>query len=232
MKIEDLEIKNPKFKEFTKNIPKTVRENYFIKRFKRGEIISQKQDRLENFGILVLGQARVINELENGNIYMIEANPAIDYIGEVTILSKQEKTSVTIEALTDSIVFFVPRKHAEEWIFSDLELLGRISERVAYKLYRSSIESGKKLYYSSDFIFVDYLVKKGRELEVEQEGEVKLLATRMVLAEEIGMNIKTLNRMILKLKNRNFFRVEKGKILLTRETHNQAVNYLDISKMK
>lgn len=61
---------------------------------------------------------------------------------------------------------------------------------------------------------------------------MKLLATRMVLAEEIGMNIKTLNRTILKLKNRIFFRVEKGKILLTRETHNQAVNYLDISKMK
>ena len=30
------------------------------------------------------GENRVINEFENGNVYMIEGNKAIDFIGEVT----------------------------------------------------------------------------------------------------------------------------------------------------
>jgi hypothetical protein len=42
--------------------------------------------KLEKFGIITKGEHRVINEFQNGDIYMIEKNKPIDFVGEVTIL--------------------------------------------------------------------------------------------------------------------------------------------------
>ena len=47
---------------------------------------------------------------------MIERNQAIDLIGEVTILAGMEKTSVTIEAVTDNVVAYISRKDASRWL--------------------------------------------------------------------------------------------------------------------
>lgn len=47
---------------------------------------------------------------------MIEKNEPIDFVGEVTILAGMEKTSVTIETLTETTVVYFPRKDFEDWI--------------------------------------------------------------------------------------------------------------------
>lgn len=70
---------------------------------------------LDYFGIVTIGSDRVINEFQNGNIYMIESNRCIDFIGEVTILAKMPKTSVTIEAVEDCLVFTT--MSSDEFIF-------------------------------------------------------------------------------------------------------------------
>lgn len=114
---------------------------------------------------------------------MIEANPPIDYIGEVTILANQKYTSVTIEAASPCTIFFVPRKYAEKWIFEDSKILRKISERVAFKLYQSSIEKGMKLFYPSDFILIDYIVKTSINNNIEVNHPILINKTRNVLAE-------------------------------------------------
>ena len=227
MKLEDLENLNPDFKFFTEHMPEYIKNSFFTKKYRIGEQITSKYESLENFGILVTGQTRVINEFENGNIYMLESNPAIDYIGEVTILANQKLTSVSIEAAKPSLIFFVPRKYAEKWIFEDLALLRRLSARVAYKLYRSSIENGMKFFYPSDYIFIDYLIKKASQNNVKERQYVKIDDTRMMIAEEIGMNIKTLNRTISKLKDKDWFSVNKGKIIISYKNFQNAQKQLE-----
>ena len=44
---------------------------------------------LNYFGIVAAGENRVINEFENGNVYMIEGNKAIDFI--------KQNADVTVE---------------------------------------------------------------------------------------------------------------------------------------
>lgn len=58
----------------------------------------------------------MINEFENGNVFMIEKNEAIDFIGEVTILAEKPLTSVSIETLTECVVFMISREDFEMWI--------------------------------------------------------------------------------------------------------------------
>lgn len=74
-----------------------------------------KDEVLTYFGIVCKGYHRVINEFENGNVFMIERNDPIDFVGEVTILAEKEKTSVTIETLTECTVLYFSRKDFEWW---------------------------------------------------------------------------------------------------------------------
>ena len=109
MTLAELEQKVPALREYTRNMPEDIRSRCTVRTHKAGSIIHQKDEILTHFGIVAIGENRVINEFENGNVYMIEGNHAIDFIGEVTLLAGQPRTSVTIEALTDNIVAYISR---------------------------------------------------------------------------------------------------------------------------
>lgn len=215
MNIQDLEKINTDFKAFTQRMPTFIKNNYQIKRYHTGEVIHSKGEPLTYFGILIQGRTRVVNEFENGKVFMIETNPAIDYIGDVALLAQQPAASVTIEAATDSVVFAIPRLAAEKWLAVDATLLRRLAQRVANKLYTNSLDRGLRLLYPATFVFVNYLVKEGTQQHLTAGQTYKIPKTRPMISEEIGLNVKTLNRIIAKLKHQGFFEIDKGKLVLT-----------------
>lgn len=121
---------------------------------------------------------RVINEFQNGNVYMIEKNEPIDFVGEVAILAGMEKTSVTIETLTETTVVFFSRKDFEDWISRDIHFLRLVAQKVAYKLYRSSYNRGARLFYPPHFILLDYILKAAASMEIEKKQEIILPKTQ------------------------------------------------------
>lgn len=230
MTLKELEHAYPKLVEYTKNMPDDIRGRCTVKIHPSGTIIHQKNSVLPYFGIVVQGESRVINEFENGNIYMIESNRAIDFVGEVTILAKMPHTSVTIEAVSEMIVAYISRKDAERWLSEDINILRLTAEHTAFKLYRSSSNNGAKLFYPPSVLLLDYLIKYGQGAV---QGDIILInKTRQLLHEEIGINIKTLDRTIRQLKKEKFLDTCKGKITLTYKQYQEAKAWLDASRMK
>ena len=148
MKLDELLEKYPAAKTYFEHMPSELLERYTIRTFPPGYIIHQKDYPLDYFGIIVHGDHRVINEFENGNVFMIEKNEAVDFIGEVAIVAGMEKTSVTIETLTECIAFMISRKDFEMWLSKDMHFLRLIAKEIAFKLYRSSYNRGAKLFLS------------------------------------------------------------------------------------
>ena len=235
MTLTELEAAVPALKEYTKNMPEDIRSRCTVRTHAAGSIIHQKNMELEYFGIVAKGENRVINEFENGNVYMIESNKAIDFIGEVTILAGMSRTSVTIEAVTDNVVAYISRKDAERWLASDMNILHLTARHTAFKLYRSSYNNGAKLFSPPSYLLLDYMVKYGRQSGMESSRPPKtitVLRTRQMLQEEIGVNVKTLNRTIRQLKEEGFFSLCKGKITFTREQYGMAMEWLEAAKDK
>ena len=85
MTLEELIETYPEAETYFKNMPEELKTRYTIRKFPPGTIIHQKDYPLDYFGIVCSGDHRVINEFENGNVFMIEKNEAIDFIGEVNI---------------------------------------------------------------------------------------------------------------------------------------------------
>jgi len=190
---------------------------------------------LNYFGIVAAGENRVINEFENGNVYMIEGNKAIDFIGEVTILAGMPRTSVTIEAVTDNVVAYISRRDAQQWLSEDMNILRLTARHTAFKLYRSSYTNGAKLFYPPSYLLLDYLVRYGRQNGMESARPPKTITvgrTRQMLQEEIGVNVKTLNRTIRQLREEGFFDICKGKLSFTGEQYRAAMDWLESAKDK
>lgn len=235
MTLSELEARVPALLEYTKNMPEEIRSRCTVRTHAAGSIIHQKNMELDYFGIVAMGENRVINEFENGNVYMIEGNHAIDFIGEVTIMAGMPRTSVTIEAVTDNVVAYISRKDAVSWLSRDMNILSLASKHVAFKLYRSSYNNGAKLFYPPAYLLLDYLVRFGRQWGMESRRPPKSLTinrTRQLLQEEIGVNVKTLNRTIRQLKEEGFFTICKGKISFTSEQYQIAIDWLEAAKDK
>ena len=94
MTLEELIEEVPALVPYFEHMPEELHNRYTIRVYPPGTIIHQKDYKLEKFGIIAKGEHRVINEFQNGNVFMIEKNEPIDFVGEVTILAGMEKTSV------------------------------------------------------------------------------------------------------------------------------------------
>lgn len=224
MTLEELRIRVPELNEYLKHMPQELNNRYWIRYYPEGTIIHQKDELLDYFGIVCEGSHRVINEFENGNIYMIERNDPVDFVGEVTILAGKARTSVTIETLTACTVLYFSRKDFENWISQDIHFLRLVSGKVAYKLYRSSYNRGSKLFYPPQYLLLDYLIKY---LDEEKKGFGTIPKTRQQLYEETGISVKTINRTIQKLKSDNLVSTVKGKLHLDYNQKLLAKQYLE-----
>ncbi len=235
MTLTELEKKVPELLKYTKNMPPDIRSRCTVRTHAAGSIIHQKNMDLGYFGIVAMGENRVINEFENGNVYMIEGNKAIDFIGEVTILAGMPRTSVTIEAVTDNVVAYISRKDAQRWLDEDINILRLTAGHTAFKLYRSSYNNGAKLFYPPSYLLLDYLVKYGAQQGMDgpaPPSQITMGRTRQQLQEEIGVNVKTINRTIRQLKDEEFFTIIKGKITFTMEQFRKAQAWLETARDK
>lgn len=219
MTLEKLIETYPKVEPYIRNMPADIRKRYTIRTFLPGAIIHQKQFALDYFGIVCDGDHRVINEFENGNVFMIEKNEPIDFVGEVTILAGMAVTSVTLEAITECTVLMISRKDFESWIEQDIGFLRLVAKKVAFKLYRSSSTQGAKLFYPPSFLLLEYLLKYCKEEQIGKGKAVVVKKTRQELFEELGMTVKTINRTIDRLKSEGLVYIQKGKMVMNYEQY-------------
>lgn len=223
-KLQSLMQTYPRIIPYLEHMPEELASSFTVRVYPAGSIIHQKHHDLQNFGIICDGNTRVINEFENGNVYMIEKNEPVDFIGEVTILAGMAETSVTIEALSTCTVMMFTRKDFEDWISRDIHFLKLVASHVAFKLYRSSFNNGAKLFYPPNFLILDYILKYVKENGFEGGNTVLIKKTRQDLNEELGITVKTINRTIQKLKETGIISLSKGKISMSKAQYQKGQN--------
>lgn len=234
MTLDELERQCPQLLECTKTMPADIRTRCRVRTHPAGSIIHQKDDVIDYFGIVARGENRVVNELMNGNVYALESNKPPAFIGEVTILAGCERASVTIEATTEVTAVYISRRDAERWLAEDLHILTIVSRQVAHKLYMRSYSSGTRLFYPPSYQLMEYLVGRGRAAGLDEPSYAGILVipkTRQALQEELGINVKTLNRTIAALRDEGLIGVERGKIVLTREQYRRAIPWLEKARL-
>lgn len=218
----------PGLREFTARIPGELDGRFQLKTYPAHALIHQKDSPLEQIGILLQGTFRVVNEFENGNVFMIEMNEAVSFIGEVTLLAEAATTSVTIETVTDCLLAFLPVETFDAWLRQDIDLLRAVSRHVAAKLYCSSYNRGERLFYSAKYVLLKYLVRQAEERGIRSAGQAVLNKTRRQISEEVGLTEKTINRTLAQLVKDGVLSIRRGKAAFSAEQYRRAQRELGV----
>lgn len=228
MRFSELTELQPKLLAFAQSIPEELDGQFRLQTFPPHTIIHQKDWCLERIGILLQGTFRVINELENGNVFMIETNHAVSFIGEVTLLAGAATTSVTIETVTDCLVAFLSVDTFDQWLKRDIDLLRHVCEHIAKKLYGSSYNRGERLFYSAKYVLLKYITQQIASQGILGKEQVVLPKTRQQISEEVGMTVKTINRTVQHFQEEGIITNHRGKISMSTQQYTAACKKLKV----
>ena len=233
MNYKDLIELNTDFEKFVTSIPEKIANNFNLVHKKSHTIIHQQDDELKLMGFVLKGKIKISSELDNGSIYLIEENEAICFISEVAFLSGHTTSSVTIECITDCIIAYISKEDFYYWIDNDINFLKIMCTDVAEKLYYSSYNKGEYFFYPTKYTLLKYIKKYvDSSLNNHTFSTVKINKTRQQISEELGIPLKTLNRLIYSFRNLKIINISKGKIEITFEQYNDFPSYLDKFKQQ
>ena len=206
MTLSELEKEVPELADYTETMPAELRRLARVKVHPPGGLIHQKDSELRYLGIVAKGENRVINEFENGKIYMIVYIPRKDaekWVNSDThILRKMaERTAFKLyrSSYNNGLKLYYPP------MFLVADYLVRLYEQV---FPESETASGKS--------------KAPRPITLQK--------TRERLGEELGMNTKTLDRTIRSMHKDGYFSLVKGKITYGIEEYLRMKEYLSTAK--
>ena len=228
MTFQELLTLAPDFRDFSDHIPPELDGLFVPRTYPPYTVIHRKDSPLERIGILLKGSFRVINEFENGNVFMIEQNDAVSFIGEITLFAGAATTSVTFETVTECRTAFLPVPVFLQWLESDPRFMRRMLGHVSKKLYCASYSRGERLFYSSSYLLLKHVVGEAEALGVADRDRVVLPRTRRQLSEELGMQEKTINRTIARLCEEGAISLERGKIAMSREQYQLSARRLNV----
>lgn len=218
----------PKLGTFSARIPEELDGRFYLRSYAPHEGIRQKDSPLETIGILLKGTFRVVNEFENGNVFMIEMNDAVSFVGEVALLANASTTSVTIESVTDCLVAYLSAADFDAWLRQDARLLRALSEHVAAKLYCSSYNRGERLFYSAKYVLLKYITQQAEACGIRGAERAVIGKTRRQISEEVGMTVKTINRILTKFGKDGLISTERGKVVLDARQYHRARQELKV----
>lgn len=203
--------------ELLSDIPNEELNNVEIRIFEPGELLIKSGTYPDKMYIVIDGICNVLRDLDNGNIYNVYQIKGADIIGVSEILSGRDKYVASIEAKVKTTVGIVKRETFLKWIDEykgvSIKILLRISDRLHRTVALLTEYTNNPSYYSLvSFLINSCTFYKG--VNKSDINPIRIYETRQEIAEKVGVNIRTVNRVIKDLKEKSLVSINKGKIFI------------------
>ena len=176
--------------------------------YARGKSLFRRGDEVKKVYLICAGEVIITNSSLKGTEMCVVGVPEGASVGEMEAMLGVPELVYSAKTLTDSSLLEIPLWAFKRWISTDLQACRQLATELARKLHTSSVAAVH--YHSLPALtrFKIYLVDC---------GEGKIQDTREKLAEICGVSVRTINRVIVELKNENLLHLEKGKLILEEE---------------
>ena len=219
--------KNDYLKRSFEDIPQEeLRKHSRLVVYKPQNIIVKKGGHINFIGIIISGRALLVNEFANGNAYILKELKLLSVIGDIEIVSSSKGSACTIESIDECILIVIDDKVFLDWMKRYHGFAIRVARRLAERFYESSNENGKYMVYNSNYSLISTIINVTENItggKTEEVFNIRLKNTRKELGERIGLNERTINRLLQKLKNENLISINSGKIY---------INNIQLQKLK
>lgn len=211
---------NSASKEFLKDVPQELINRATLVHYGAKKTILKKSEKTEYAYILLEGELSVINEFEDGKYYTFSSLKPFTYLSDLECLSGEMKNAATVVTCEDSTLL---RCNIEDFVYylkKDHQFLMSVASALSRKIYFTSYERGKNLYKPGIDKLIHYIVTYYQNSRNNKDTNLIINKTRGMIASEIGVSIKTVDRSVYKLKSRGLIELTKGKINVNGEQYN------------
>ena len=149
-----------------------------------------------------------------------------DFFGEIECFAGMTNYRISILSSTRCRLLAIPSVYYMEWMHMDVDALYMRTQENMKRLVSQTAEARKYLFMDGKDRLMVHLVRK-YEQKQPLPDTLELKQTRARISEEVGISMKPLNRNIKKLEDMKLIRLNKGKIVITKEQYLQMKADID-----
>lgn len=213
-------------------LPKSLIEKGTKITFQPKQTIVSRGDFPENVYFVLAGEAVGLREYADGNEYSyFQLDDTKGVIGLLEVLAQKEHAIATVIAKTQLEVLRLPAGLVYQTLQTNMDLLRKCMTWLAQDLYTRSGNDGL-FYYTRAidrvrFYLVTYYEQKSHLLSEIRKGELVVAASYQDIAKQLGISVRTVGRVIQKLKLANEVTTDKKKIFLSSAQYKQMLLKID-----
>ncbi len=162
-----------------------------------GEPLIHQDDLPENVYIILNGSLKIHHNTPKGTEYLVAIGGPGEIIGEIEALTG-EAYACAATAIRESTVGVIPKGAYAQWLDEEHDFALLINHAMSYRLQKVVKRSATNLSYP-----LEYSVLKLFEMLAEDEGSLRLAVTKEDLANYLGTNTRSINRILRDLQEKN-----------------------------
>ncbi|GHV95092.1 hypothetical protein AGMMS50293_14120 [Spirochaetia bacterium] len=199
-----------------RELPMEVLDQIEIKSWKTGDFLIKKGQYDNNLYIILKGVCDIIRSFDTGISLIYYKISKLDIIGFTELVGPPIMREADVVARTEVTAALIPQKIIQA-CFGKYQIFSvQIALRIINRLHNSIGLFAECNNYSVNLSVVTYLLHAyyfyKRQYSENYDGPVKIFDSRQEMADLIGIDIRSVNRVITKLKNNSFLKIIKGKI--------------------
>ena len=175
-----------------------------MRTFQKGEVILNVEDRIDEVFLLKNGRLKTYSLSENGNKHLIKIYENGELLGDVEIFT-DSSVICYLEGMDDGEIYVIKREHFLQWMEQDFNVSLYIVRQLAQKLINTGMKMQSAVSYPLKYQVLLYIFKYISQYKNN-------CIPKLLIVEELGSNIRSINRILKQLAEEGVIINRSGKI--------------------
>lgn len=181
-----------------------LNDKFEMRTFQKGEVILNVEDRIDEVFILKNGRLKTYSLSENGNKHLIKIYENGELLGDVEIFT-DSSVICYLEGMDDGEIYVIKREHFLQWMEQDFNVSLYIVRQLAQKLINTGMKMQSAVSYPLKYQVLLYIFKYISQYKNN-------CIPKLLIVEELGSNIRSINRILKQLAEEGMIVNLNGKI--------------------
>ena len=181
-----------------------LNDKFEMRTFQKGEVILNVEDRIDEVFILKNGRLKTYSLSENGNKHLIKIYENGELLGDVEIFT-DSSVICYLEGMDDGEIYVIKREHFLQWMEQDFNVSLYIVRQLAQKLINTGMKMQSAVSYPLKYQVLLYIFKYISQYKTN-------CIPKLLIVEELGSNIRSINRILKQLAEEGVIVNRSGKI--------------------
>lgn len=200
------------------SLPDSEIRKITVKRYRKGDLMIAHSSYPKEMFVMLDGICAIVKRSQvSEKPIILNRMGYLDVVGLYEIVWDINRVG-DVEARTDCVAAVISRRDMDEWIDRYPRMTLRLSDRISHRYFNHIDYLNYYIKYSAECAVISFfaeLYQLSTKKQPEAGQTVRIFETRQEISEEIGRDIRSVNRTIGKLKEEGLITIKNGKIYIS-----------------